>query len=81
MKQRLKSYKFWVSLSASVILLVNSLGNLFGFKIDEVAMESVIMAFCGVLVVLGFVDKPKENQSTTEEKAKQEKADLPEEKK
>lgn len=81
MKQRLKSYKFWVSLSASVILLVNSLGNLFGFKIDEVAMESVIMAFCGVLVVLGFVDKPKENQNANEEKTKQEKADLPEEKK
>ena len=81
MKQRLKSYKFWVSLSASVILLVNSLGNLFGFKIDEVAMESVIMAFCGVLVVLGFVDKPKENQNANEENTKQEKADLPEEKK
>ncbi|MBR5226929.1 MAG: hypothetical protein IKV69_02510 [Clostridia bacterium] len=79
MKQRLKSYKFWVSLSASVILFVNALGNLFGFRIDEVAMESVIMAFCGVLVVLGFVDKPKENQS--EEKPNEEKADLPEEKK
>ena len=78
MKQRLKSYKFWVSLSASVILFVNALGNLFGFRIDEVAMESVIMAFCGVLVVLGFVDKPKENQS--EEKPNEEKADLPEEK-
>ena len=80
MKQRLKSYKFWVSLSASVILFVNALGNLFGFKIDEVAMESVIMTFCGVLVVLGFVDKPKENQITSEDKIK-EKADLPEEKK
>ena len=79
MKQRLKSYKFWVSLSASVILFVNALGNLFGFRIDEVAMESVIMAFCGVLVVLGFVDKSKENQS--EEKPNEEKADLPEEKK
>ena len=83
MKQRLKSYKFWVSLFASIIIFINALGSLCGFKIDEVAMESVIMGFCGVLVVLGIVDKPKANQEqkaqeNQPQESEEEKAVLPE---
>lgn len=78
MKQRFKSYKFWVALSGAVIIFINSLGKIFDFQIDSAIVESVIMGFCGVLVVLGIVDKPKTNDKT--EKQTEEKAVLPEDK-
>ena len=84
MKQRLKSYKFWVALSGAVIIFVNALGKVFGFQIDGAVLEGVIMGFCGVLVVLGFVDKPKSNEAKPAESLdakSEEKAVLPEEKK
>lgn len=84
MKQRLKSYKFWIALSGAVIIFVNALGKVFDFQIDGAVVESVIMGFCGVLVVLGFVEKPKTNEEKPSESLDnetQEKAVLPEEKK
>ena len=58
MKTKIKSYTFWTSLSAAVILLVNSLGNMFGFKIEDEIISNIIMSICGVLVVLGVVNAP-----------------------
>lgn len=57
MKQRLKSYKFWVALSAALIIFVKALGQAFSFDIDEKIIDGIVMGFCGVLVVLGFVNK------------------------
>lgn len=67
MKQRIKSYKFWVALSASIILFLKTLGQALNFEIDEEIINGIIMAFCGVLVVFGVVEKPAEN---TEEENK-----------
>jgi len=52
-----------MALSSAMVILVQSVGKLFGFEIDGGTIENVIMSICGVLVVLGIVTK----QNTVEE--------------
>ena len=60
--KKFKNYSFWVSLSASVIILLNVLGKIFGFQIENQIVEDCIMAVAGLLVVLGVVSgKPASN--------------------
>ena len=76
-----KSYGFWTAFAGAVVILVNSLGQLFGFSIESKLIENAILAFAGVLVALGVVsmekaktvdDKTEENQSTEEVKTEKE---------
>lgn len=53
--EKIKSYSFWVSLSASLILFLNALGNAFGFEIQNQIVEDCIMSFASLLAVLGIV--------------------------
>jgi len=53
--KKFKSYKFWVALCSAVILFLQTVGRAIGFEISSEAIETIVMAFCGVLVVLGFV--------------------------
>ena len=62
--KRIKTYKFWVALSAALILFVQTIGDALNFEIDAETINSVIMAFCGVLVVCGFVTKDEDIDST-----------------
>lgn len=55
--KKFKTYAFWVALSGAIVILIQSLGKLFGFEIESSTVENVIMSICGVLVVLGIVTK------------------------
>lgn len=70
MKNLIKSYKFWTALAGATGLLIVSIAKVFGFSISSAPIEELIMAICGVLVVLGFVKKP-EKQEEKNDKAKQ----------
>ena len=59
---RIRTYAFWIGLSSAVVILVQSLGKLFGFEIESSLIENVIMSICGVLVVLGIVSRPTESE-------------------
>ena len=54
---KFKTYAFWLALSSAVVILIQSVGKLFGFEIDSVLIENVVMSICGVLVVLGIITK------------------------
>ncbi len=56
----IKSYRFWVSLSGAVGVLVMQVSKLFGLKVEASWVEEIIMSICGILVVLGLIEKPKE---------------------
>ena len=58
---KFKTYAFWLALSSAIVILVQSVGKLFGFEIESSLIENVIMSICGVLVVLGIVTKSNEN--------------------
>lgn len=64
LKNRFKTYAFWVALSSAVVILVQSLGKLFGFEIESSTIENIIMSICGVLVVLGIVTGSNDNDSS-----------------
>jgi len=67
MKSKFKTYAFWVALSGAVVLLVESVAEMLGFKIESSTIENVIMSICGVLVVLGIVTKsPQEAENKKE---------------
>ena len=81
---KFKTYAFWLALSSAVVILVQSIGKLFGFEIESSTIENVIMSICGVLVVLGIVTKNTETnkgEDNTKECTNQNeiKNDIPEE--
>ena len=68
-----KSYGFWTAFAGAVVILVNSLGQLFGFSIESKLIENVILAFAGVLVALGVVSMEKGKEEPEKEQIPQEK--------
>ena len=75
LKDRIKSYSFWTTLSAAVILFVQAFGRCFGFTISSRLVDDIIMSICGILVVLGVVIPPKEKEAGEEEKQDEENKD------
>ncbi len=68
MKNRFKSYGFWTALAGAVVVLLQALGECFGFSVDDEIISGVIMAIAGVLVVLGVVTMPKGEDNTESNK-------------
>lgn len=68
MKQKLKNYSFWISVTGAVLLLVNNLGKIFGFNVDNQAVYSIVDGVCGVLVVFGVLtmNKSKKEDASTQ---------------
>ena len=64
--KKMKSYSFWISLTGALIIFINCLGNIFGFKIENAVIENVIMSFAGILVVFGVVTKDNKNENEEE---------------
>lgn len=67
MKNKIKSYGFWTALAGAVVMLVNALGQMFGFSVDNEIITNVIMAIAGVLIVLGVVTMPKGEDDNQQE--------------
>ncbi len=67
---RFRSYNFWISFSGVLIIALNAFGKVFGFTIENQAVEECILSFAGVLVVLGIVvkDDTKKDEENKEEK-------------
>ena len=69
MKDKIKSYSFWTALSGAVVVLLQALGDCFGFSIQSELVSGIIMAIAGVLVVFGVVSMPKNStDNKTDEK-------------
>lgn len=59
LKDKIKSYSFWVSLASAIILILKILGNRFGFVIDETMVSDLFTALCSILVLLGIIVPPQ----------------------
>lgn len=69
MKNRIKSYSFWTALSGAVVIFLNALGDLCGFSVQDDLVSGLIMAVAGVLVVLGIVTMPSNEDTNVDEGA------------
>ena len=67
MKNKIKSYGFWTALSGAVVVLLNAIGECFGFSVDNEMVSGLIMAVAGILVVFGVVSMPEDNKNSTED--------------
>lgn len=65
---KFNSYGFWTALSGAIVVLLEALGKCFGFSIDNELVSGVIMAFAGLLVVLGVVSMPSDANKGSSEK-------------
>ena len=66
MKNNFKSYAFCFGVCAAIIGVVVAIGNAFNFKVDEVALTSIITAILGVLVAMGIIQKEENELENTE---------------
>jgi len=62
LKEKIKSYSFWVSLASAVILILKVLGSRFGFTVDETMISDLFTALCSILVILGIIVIPGTKQ-------------------
>ena len=63
LREKIKSYGFWVSLASAVILILKVLGSRFGFTVDETMISDLFTALCSILVILGIIVIPGAKQS------------------
>jgi len=59
MKQKIKSYNFWISLTSVLVLFVRIVGEKFGFVISENDFMDIMVVLCTVFAVLGIFETPK----------------------
>lgn len=77
LKNLVRSYSFWTALAGALVILINSIGNVFGFHIEEKLVSDIVMAVAGVLVAFGVVTLPastKDKTQTSESQADQSEA-------
>lgn len=67
LKDKIKSYSFWVSIASAIILILKVLGGRFGFVVDESMVSDIFTAVCSILVLLGIIVVPsgQSNQPQT----------------
>jgi len=68
MKNKFRSYSFWMSVCAAVVLVINNLAKAFGFCFDNEIFTQIIDSICGVLVVLGILTMTKKQNNQTQDK-------------
>ncbi len=67
-KKLICSYSFWTALAGALGLLGSAIGRAFSFKLEEKIISDVVMAIAGVLVVVGIVKVPTNDEEKSDEK-------------
>lgn len=61
-KDKLKSYSFWVSLASALVLILQVIGSKLGFYIDARLASDIITSACSILVITGIIVTPTSKQ-------------------
>lgn len=61
LKQKAKTYSFWISLISAILIVVRIVGEHFNWFINEGFIMDTVTAVCGVLVLLGILSAPTNN--------------------
>lgn len=74
LKDKMKTYNFWISLVSAVLLVARLIASKFNIEIDSSLVMDITTGLCGIFVVLGiisapqktvtkFIDRPLENSA------------------
>ncbi len=61
MKNKLRTTSFWLGVSGAIVLLLESIAEVFGFSIPSENIENIITSIAVVLVAVGFITKKTES--------------------
>jgi phi LC3 family holin len=67
MKIDFKNKTFWISLASIIVLMIQNIGELFGFSVASDDIMAIINSVCGVLIVLGILNNPTKKTDTVAE--------------
>ena len=67
MKNKFRTYSFWMSVCAAVVLIINNVAKVAGFSFDNETFMAIIDGICGVLVVFGVLTMNKSDNETASE--------------
>ena len=70
MKNKFKSYSFWMSVTAGVILVLNNMGKAFGFVVESEIVTEIVDSICGVLILFGVLSMQKNEKQQDENQVK-----------
>jgi len=73
LKTQIKTYRFWLSVSSAIFLMLQGVLKLFDITISEEIYAVAINAILGVFVFLGIISSPEEikDKDESEEKTKE----------
>lgn len=57
MKKRIKTTSFWLELSGAIVIILETISSVFKLNLYSKEAESIILAVCSVLVMLGIITK------------------------
>lgn len=57
MKKKIRTTSFWLELSGAVVIILETISSVLGINSYSKEVESIILAVCSVLVVLGIITK------------------------
>ena len=67
LKQKVKTYSFWISLISAILIVVRIVGEHFGWFINESFIMDIVTGICGILVLLGILSSPTNKEESMEE--------------
>ncbi|MBR2909748.1 MAG: hypothetical protein IKC11_05345 [Clostridia bacterium] len=70
LKDKVKTYNFWISLVSAVVLIVRIIGDKFNFIVDTSLIMDITTGLCSIFVILGILSVPKSKQTTNNETSK-----------
>lgn len=68
LKDKAKTYNFWISLVSAAVLIARIIGNKFNVFIDTTLIMDITTGLCSIFVILGILSAPKSQSSETKTK-------------
>ena len=64
MKKKLRTTSFWLGVIGAIIIVLESITQVFGVELYSKQVESILLAVCSAMVLLGIITKKIENDNT-----------------
>jgi len=65
LKDKMKTYNFWISIASAIVLIVRIVGEKFNFFVDATLLMDITTGLCSIFVICGILSVPKSKTSTT----------------
>ncbi len=62
LKEKAKTYSFWISLVSAALILARTIAEYCGVEINHNLVLSVATGICGILVIIGILSGPKSSK-------------------